>query len=108
MMRMEIEDEDKADEKATQFECKVDADLSSLVNQIRTCPYKSLSEEEAESLNKALQQLWEDTEEAQKCFSKNVSDLDEMKKNILKGLVDRFKGLTCKIFVDDIFYTIKF
>lgn len=48
------------------------------------------------------------TEEAQKYFSESVSDLDEMKKNILKGLVDRFKGLTCKIFDDDVFCTIKF
>lgn len=72
MMRMEIEDEDKADEKATQFERKVDA------------------------------------EEAQKYFSESVSDLDEMKKNILKGLADRFKELAGKIFDDDIFCTIKF
>lgn len=69
---------------------------------------KRLLEEEAESLNKALHQLLEDTEEAQKYFSESVSDLDEMKKNILKGLVDRFKGLTCKIFDDDVFCTIKF
>jgi hypothetical protein len=55
-----------------------------------------------------LHQLLEDTEEAQKYFSESVSDLDEMKKNILKGLVDRFKGLTCKIFDDDVFCTIKF
>ena len=108
MMRMEIEDEDKADEKATQFERKVDADLSSLVGKIMTCPHKSLSEDGAEEINKALRQLLEDTEEAQKYFSESVSDLDEMKKNILKGLVDRFKGLTCKIFDDDVFCTIKF
>lgn len=73
-----------------------------------TCPHKSLSEEEAESLNKAFRQLLEDEEEAQKYFSESVSDLDEMKKNILKGLADRFKGLTCKIFDDDVFCTIKF
>ena len=108
MMRIELEGKEGTTQKATQFECKVDADLSSLVGKIMTCPHKSLSEEEAESLNKALRQLLEDTEEAQKYFSESVSDLDEMKKNILKGLADRFKELARKIFDDDIFCTIKF
>ncbi len=108
MMRIELEGKEGTTQKATQFECKVDADLSSLVGKIMTCPHKSLSEDGAEEINKALRQLLEDTEEAQKYFSESVSDLDEMKKNILKGLVDRFKGLTCKIFDDDVFCTIKF
>lgn len=73
-----------------------------------TCPHKSLSEDGAEEINKALRQLLEDAEEAQKYFSESVSDLDEMKKNILKGLADRFKELAGKIFDDDIFCTIKF
>lgn len=79
-----------------------------LEGKIMTCPHKSLSEEEAESLNKAFRQLLEDAEEAQKYFSESVSDLDEMKKNILKGLADRFKELAGKIFDDDVFCTIKF
>lgn len=49
-----------------------------------------------------------DTEEAQKYFSESVSDLDEMKKNILKGFADEFKKITGEIFNDDIFCTIKF
>lgn len=61
MMRIELEGKEDTTQKATQFECKVDA------------------------------------EEAQKYFSESVSDLDEMKKNILKGL-DRFKELAEKIF----------
>lgn len=88
MMRIELEGKEGTTQKATQ--------------------YKSLSEEEAESLNKAFRQLLEDAEEVQKYFSERVSDLDEMKKNILKGLVDRFKELAGKIFDDDIFCTIKF
>lgn len=108
MMRIELEGKEGTAQKATQFECKVDADLSSFISQIITCPHKSPLEKEAESLNKALHQLLEDIKETQKHFSESAFDLDEMKKNILKGLVDRFKGLTCKIFDDDVFCTIKF
>lgn len=108
MMRIELEGKEGTTQKATQFECKVDADLSSLVGKIMTCPHKSLSKDGAEEINKALRQLLEDAEEAQKYFSESVSDLDEMKKNILKGLADRFKELAGKIFDDDIFCTIKF
>lgn len=107
MMRIELEGKEGTTQKATQFECKVDADLSSLVGKIMTCPHKSLSEDGAEEI-KALRQLLEDAEEAQKYFSESVSDLDGMKKNILKGLADRFKELAGKIFDDDIFCTIKF
>lgn len=59
MMRIELEGKESTTQKATQFESKVDANLSSLVSQIITYPYKSVLEEEAESLNKALHQLLE-------------------------------------------------
>lgn len=59
MMRIELEGKEGTTQKATQFECKVDADLSSLVGKIMTYPHKSLSEDEAENLNKALHQLHE-------------------------------------------------
>lgn len=103
MMRMEIEDEDKADEKATQFERKVDADLSSLVGKIMTCPHKSLSEDGAEEINKALRQILADLEETERIFKEPFEDSDIIKEKILKSLANRFKEIA-----DDIFCTIKF
>lgn len=59
MMRIELEGKEGTTQKATQFECKVDADLSSLVGKIMTCPHKSLLEDGAEEINKALRQILE-------------------------------------------------
>lgn len=57
MMRIELEGKEGTTQKATQFECKVDADLSSLVGKTMTCPHKSLLEDGAEEINKALRQI---------------------------------------------------
>lgn len=85
MMRIELEGK----EKATQFECKVDASLSSHVNQIRTCPDKSLLEEEAEEINKALSQLLEEVTKYFDChksiipFPQRIIKVDEVTKHRL-------------------------
>lgn len=100
MMRIELEDKDKDNEKATQ---KVDADLSSLVGKIMTCPHKSLSEDGAEEINKALRQILADLEETERIFKEPFEDSDIIKEKILKSLANRFKEIA-----DDIFCTIKF
>lgn len=89
MMRIELEGKEGTSQKATQFECKVDADLSSLASQIITCPHKSLSEEEAESLNKALNQLMEEATKYFDChksiipFPQRIIKVDEATKHRL-------------------------
>lgn len=93
MMRIELEGKEGTTQKATQFECKVDADLSSLVGKIMTCPHKSLSEDGAE----------EDLEETERIFKEPFEDSDIIKEKILKSLANRFKEIA-----DDIFCTIKF
>lgn len=79
MMRIELEGKEGTTQKATQFECKVDADLSSLVGKIMTCPYKSLSEDGAEEINKALRQILADLEETERIFKEPFEDSDIIK-----------------------------
>lgn len=92
MMRIELEGKEGTTQKATQFECKVDADLSSLVGKIMTCPHKSLLEDGAESFAPDIG-----------IFKEPFEDSDIIKEKILKSLANRFKEIA-----DDIFCTIKF
>lgn len=84
--------------------------LKNLLLSFEEPNFESISDTLTDLANYAIMMRMEieDEEEAQKYFSESVSDLDEMKKNILKGLADRFKELAGKIFDDDIFCTIKF
>lgn len=103
MMRIELEGKEGTTQKATQFECKVDADLSSLVGKIMTCPHKSLSEDGAEEINKAFRQILADLEETERIFKEPFENSDIIKEKTLKSLANRFKEIA-----DDIFCTIKF
>lgn len=74
-----------------------------LEGKIMTCPHKSLSEDEAEEINKALRQILADLEETERIFKEPFEDSDIIKEKILKSLANRFKEIA-----DDIFCTIKF
>lgn len=68
MMRIELEGKEGTTQKATQFECKVDADLSSLL------------------------------EETERIFKEPFEDSDIIKEKILKSLANRFKKIADDIF----------